>query len=237
MKTQYNFFNGFNKFKFGRLLNYKLFVPLWILLLLIIWIGYLSFEPALLTSGCLSFAILLIIAFLKTPMIDCYSINGKEYVLYNSNIYYKKFFNLGEGEYIRKGKCDPKGIYFIDEFLGDFIRNVESKSSNAEEYFNTFKDLKIDNVNYFFIRSRIPKSEIVNVFNEICSIKTVNTIPPELFSSIISKFKTLISKGTEDSKIDGMTLDQHIFLETTDNRFSENENKIDDIYNKWTGKK
>lgn len=195
MKAKYNFFSGFNKFKFRLVFNYLIFVPLWILFLLILWIGYLSFLPSLLLSGVISLAISLGIAFFKTPTLICYTINKSDYILFNPNIYYKKYFDMGVGSFIlKKNKYIPLYVGFIDDFLDDFKKIVQEKSQLIGQYFKIFIDINIDNVNYVFVSPRYSKSEIQKAFQAICSLD-IKTVPKDDFVSVLGTFQKIINQG------------------------------------------
>lgn len=201
MKTTYNFFSGFTKFKFRLIFNYLIFVPVWIIFLLIFWIGYMGFIPAFILAGFIAFVIASLIEYFKTPNIDCYFINGKHYILYNPNIYYKKFFDMGEGSFIlTRNKYIPENVYFISDFIGDFISNLKIRSRYVNEYFDAFKDIDIDSVNYVFVHSKYPKSEILKAFNGFCSIN-ITLIPPEDAISILRSFKEIITQGESGLKM------------------------------------
>jgi len=201
METTYNFFSGFTKFKFRLIFNYLIFVPAWVILLLFFWIGYMDFLAAFVLAGFIAFVIAILIAISKTPNIDCYFIGGRHYILYNPNIYYKKFFDMGEGSFIlTKNKYIPENVYFINDFLDDFISDVKIKSRYVNEYFDAFKDIDIDNVNYLYVHSKYPKSEILKAFNGFCSIK-INLIPQEDAISILRSFKEVINQGEPGLKM------------------------------------
>jgi hypothetical protein len=226
METQYNFFNGFSKFKFGLNFKFKIFIPVLIVLLLIIWIGFLSFVPAFILSLLFSLVITIIVAYSKTGTIDCYTIDGKNYILYNKNIYLKDYFHMDESSLLNVNydKYQPKNVGFINIFLNDFIKSVEKQSNTMWEYFSAFKKIDIDDVNYVFVYAENSDQDIKEVFRAVCALDIKNRSKDDIIE-ILTMLGSIISQGD----LDLIKAKVGILSE----KITEKRNENNEIFKKW----
>ena len=153
MENHYSFFSGYSKLKFSRNFSWGLFWAIFMLGLIFIWINWLSFSNSLIVSLILATGITLLLATAKTKNVVTYTVNKKEYLLYNQFLYYKKILNVDIGNplTIDEKKFNPSEIDFIEEFLTDFIKCSESNCKQSKDYLKVFKKIKLEDIDFFYI--------------------------------------------------------------------------------------
>lgn len=213
VERKYTFFNGYSKFKFSRNLSPVLFQGILYLTIIVLWIFLFDFITSLIAGTMIAITLTLFSAIINTKKIFTYTINGKEYLLYDELLYCQNHLKLKPESIFtyldirfKRYKNAPKKIAFIDEFLIDFIKCSKAKCPEVNLYFEVFKKIDLEDIDISYVNGenkyfeRIKKykdEEIVELFDILRFMNKDEDKSSETYLKGLNLFKEMLDKNKQ----------------------------------------
>jgi hypothetical protein len=240
MKTTYNFFTGYSRMKFSMNFSWGIFFAVFIIVIIFNWISGLPFLGSVIVTFIIALGITLALAKTKTGEVVTYTINRKEYLLFNPYLYYAKFFKVDSTRplLINEKKYQPVKIFFIEEFLADFINCAETKCKHRQDYLSAFKAIDIDDIDFFYVSRTEKKEDIEKFLDTLGLMENAEELSTEAYIKVLKMFRSMLLKNHRSLDDSQITLLTHSIQESTAaldasaKRLGYNTDKYRNILNK-----